>query len=56
MALCEGKSLNDITAAYGISINTAKTHLKSILAKTGTSRQAQLVTVLLQSVATLARR
>ena len=55
-ALCEGKSLDDIARAYGVSINTAKTHLKGVLAKTGTSRQAHLVAVLLQSVATLSRR
>jgi DNA-binding CsgD family transcriptional regulator len=52
-ALCQGKSLDDITSAYGISINTAKTHLKGILIKTGTNRQANLVALLLRSVAML---
>jgi DNA-binding CsgD family transcriptional regulator len=52
-ALCQGKSLEDITRQHGISINTAKTHLKGILLKTGTRRQAELVALLLRSVAVL---
>jgi DNA-binding CsgD family transcriptional regulator len=50
-ALCRGRSMADITRAQGISINTAKTHLKAILLKTGTRRQAELVALLLRSVA-----
>ena len=36
-----------------ISINTVKTHLKSILGKTETSRQAELVALLLRSMGAL---
>jgi DNA-binding CsgD family transcriptional regulator len=52
-ALCQGKSLEDIIREHGISINTAKTHLKGILLKTNTRRQAELVALLLRSVAVL---
>jgi DNA-binding CsgD family transcriptional regulator len=50
-ALARGQSLEEIAASHGIRIGTARTHLKSILGKTGTNRQAQLVTLLLRSVA-----
>ena len=52
-ALAGGQSLEEISVAHGIRVGTARTHLKSILAKTGTNRQAQLVTLLLHSVAVL---
>lgn len=54
-ALADGKALNEIAAAHAITQNTVRTHLKKILAKTGTSRQAQLVALLLRSVAGLGR-
>ncbi len=53
-ALAEGKALEAIATAHRISLYTARTHLKSIFAKTGTRRQAELVARLLGSVATLA--
>jgi DNA-binding CsgD family transcriptional regulator len=53
-ALAEGKSVEDIAAAHRISLNTTRTHLKSILAKTGTRRQAELVALVLRTVAVLA--
>lgn len=53
VALAEGAAVEEIASRLGISMNTARTHLKAILAKTGTNRQAQLVAVLLRSVATL---
>jgi len=52
-ALAEGKSVGDITRACRISLNTARTHLRNIFAKTGTRRQAELVALLMRSVATL---
>lgn len=52
-ALAEGKSVDEIVSTLRISLNTARTHLKNIYAKTGTTRQAQLVSLLLQSVAVL---
>ena len=52
-ALAEGKSVNDISAQQGITLNTTRVHLKSIFAKTGTARQAQLVALILRSVAAM---
>lgn len=52
-ALADGKSVNEIGTASGISLNTARTHVKNIFAKTGTNRQSQLVALLLRSVAVL---
>lgn len=44
--LSRGDSLDDYCRANEVSANTARTHLKSVLAKTGTHRQAQLVSLL----------
>ncbi len=52
--LADGKSIEEIAAAHHISLNTARTHLKAIYGKTGTNRQAQLVTLVLRSVTSLA--
>jgi DNA-binding CsgD family transcriptional regulator len=52
-ALAQGRDLTDIAAGQRITRNTIRAHLKSIFAKTGTSRQAQLVSLILSSVATL---
>ncbi len=46
-ALADGLSLNEIAAAHGCSVQTARTHMKRILQKTGTNRQAELVRLLL---------
>lgn len=51
--LANGAAVDGLAARLGISLNTAKTHLKNIFAKTGTSRQAQLVALILSSVAIL---
>jgi DNA-binding CsgD family transcriptional regulator len=50
-AMAEGKSIEEIAGLLGITLNTARTHLKSIRAKTGTTRQAELVALLWRSVA-----
>lgn len=50
-ALADGRSTEEIAALLGISLNTARTHLKRVSAKTGTNRQAQLVALVLRSVA-----
>jgi DNA-binding CsgD family transcriptional regulator len=47
LLLADGKSLSEIAQALGVSRNTLKTQLTSIYHKTGTSRQAQLVRLLL---------
>jgi DNA-binding CsgD family transcriptional regulator len=49
--LAEGKSLADIATRQGIALNTIRVHLKNIFAKTSTARQAQLVALILRSVA-----
>ena len=49
--LAEGRAIDDIASRQGITRNTVRVHLKSIFAKTGTARQAQLVALILRSVA-----
>jgi DNA-binding CsgD family transcriptional regulator len=53
-ALGRGRSLETIAAEMSVGIGTARTHLKRILAKTGTHRQAQLVALLARSTTTAA--
>lgn len=52
-ALAEGKSVGDIAARHRITHNTARVHVRNILAKTNTACQAQLVLLILRSVAAL---
>lgn len=44
--LLHGERLEDYAARAGISVNTARTHLKSVFAKTDTDRQAELMLLL----------
>lgn len=44
--LASGESLETVCRILGISLGTARVHLRSIFAKTNTSRQAELVAVL----------
>lgn len=53
-ALARGQSLEEIGAAMQIGLGTVRTHLKRILSKTGTHRQAQAVALLARSIATTA--
>jgi DNA-binding CsgD family transcriptional regulator len=46
--LADGHSPATIAEMVGVSRNTLKTQMSSIYGKTGTSRQAQLVRLLLQ--------
>jgi DNA-binding CsgD family transcriptional regulator len=48
-ALCAGMSLSQYAAAAGVSVLTARTHLKRVQAKTDTHSQAELVALLLRS-------
>jgi DNA-binding CsgD family transcriptional regulator len=50
--LAEGETLEHIAAKLRISLHTARDHLKIVFAKTGTSRQSQLVALLTRTVAT----
>lgn len=45
--LAGGLSLKEIVERFGIGANTARTHLKSIFAKTETRRQGELIQLLL---------
>lgn len=49
-SLARGESVKDIATQHAITISTARTHMKSILAKTGTNRQAELVAMLSTTV------
>lgn len=52
-ALAGGHSVDTIASTLQVSLNTVRTHLKSIMAKSGTTRQAELVALLLRSVASM---
>ena len=52
-ALGRGASLEDIAANMSIGLATVRSHLKRILAKTGTHRQAEAVALLARSVSTV---
>jgi len=47
IALLEGKRLADYADVAGITVNTAKGYLKQLFSKTGTSRQSDLVRLIL---------
>ena len=51
VALCGGKTLDDIAAQRNVTLHTIKSQLKTLFAKTGTCRQAELVLMLLGSPA-----
>lgn len=51
VALCSGKTLEEVAEANGTSMNTVRTQLRSIFGKTGTNRQADLVAMMLASPA-----
>jgi DNA-binding CsgD family transcriptional regulator len=44
--ITEGKSVEQMSSATGLSQNTIRTHLKSVFQKTGVERQAELVSLL----------
>jgi len=49
-ALCDGTSLNQYATEHGIAVGTARVHLKRILGKTDSARQADLVRKMCGSV------
>ena len=55
LALClaNGRSLQESAADIGITLSTARAHLRAIFSKTGIDRQSRLVRVILRSVAAL---
>lgn len=50
--LTSGRSLKEIATQLGIGMATVRSHLKNILAKTNTHRQAELVALLARSIPT----
>jgi DNA-binding CsgD family transcriptional regulator len=46
LGIADGETLAAIAEARGVSVSTARTQLKSVFAKTGTHRQAELVALL----------
>jgi DNA-binding CsgD family transcriptional regulator len=52
--LAEGRTVAEAAKLAGISVATARTHLRNIFAKTATSRQSELALLLLTSLAGLA--
>jgi len=46
LVLMTGKSVEEAAAQLGISVNTARTHLKRVLSKTGARRQGELLHLL----------
>ena len=51
--LMQGKSINAASQEMQISVNTAKSHRREVYARTGTSTQAELVSLLWSSPATI---
>lgn len=56
LAITNGMTATEYSAKYGISINTAYSQIKDILAKTGTRRQAELIKLVLEHSPGLERR
>ncbi|MDF3932870.1 helix-turn-helix transcriptional regulator [Pseudomonas citronellolis] len=54
MQMMDGLTLDETAGALGVSRNTVRAHLRGVFAKTGATRQAQLIKTLLNSVASLA--
>lgn len=52
-ALGQGSSLDEIAVMMGVGLATVRSHLKRILAKTGTHRQGEVVALLGRSLSTL---
>lgn len=51
--LCQGFSLEAAADARGVTMNTARSQLKQVFAKTSTSRQSELVRLVLAGVASI---
>jgi DNA-binding CsgD family transcriptional regulator/PAS domain-containing protein len=48
-ALMQGKTLDEVAAASGVTVATVRTHLKRLFSKTATRRQSELVGLLFSS-------
>jgi len=54
LLMIDGLTLDEVAEALGVTKNTVRAHLRGVFAKTGATRQALLVKMLLNSVAALA--
>jgi len=54
MLLANGHALDEIATLLGVTLTTARTYCKRVFGKTGTTRQTELVRLLLSSLASLA--
>jgi DNA-binding CsgD family transcriptional regulator len=45
LGLAQGKTLEALAAELGVAVSTVRTHLKHVFAKTGTSQQSQVVSL-----------
>ena len=52
--LAAGNSLDQVATTRGITMNTARSQLKQVFAKTDTKRQGELVQLVLTGIATIA--
>jgi DNA-binding CsgD family transcriptional regulator len=55
LLLTQGRTVEEAAKALGVSLNTARTHVRKLLQKTGLNRQTQLVSLVQRSVAALRR-
>lgn len=53
LSLANGRTLQEAATDLGITLNTARAHLRAIFTKTGIGRQTKLVRAILRSVAAL---
>jgi DNA-binding CsgD family transcriptional regulator len=51
--LSEGRSLDEVAAARGVTMNTVRSQLKQVFSKTDTKRQGELVRLVLTGVSSL---
>jgi len=56
LAIVNGMTANEYAERHGVSINTAYSQIKEVLAKTGTRRQAELVKLVLEHSPAYERR
>lgn len=56
LAIANGMTATEYSSENGISINTAYSQIKDVLAKTGTRRQAELIKLVLEHSPSLERR
>jgi DNA-binding CsgD family transcriptional regulator len=56
LGIAGGETLAAVAKGRGLSVSTARTQLKSVFAKTGTHRQAELVILLIGSQSPFAKR